>query len=175
MIRDTNTAVRDFYVHVGYGVQPRLTMARWLDSGENDPSVKQIEVVITYSADDRAPDPPDHPDAGRKAGADAGRGTVGRLLPLSLQYCRRTVVLVCPAPARTTTRCARRFTDPKVEIYVLYVNGEPAGYVELDRRPEPDIDFAYFGIFPQFVGRGFGPVSHELGGRSGLAIRTRSA
>src|SRR5262244_2151970 len=48
MIRDTNAAVRDFYVRVGYAAQPRLTMARWLDSGETDPSAKQIEVVITY-------------------------------------------------------------------------------------------------------------------------------
>jgi GNAT superfamily N-acetyltransferase len=52
---------------------------------------------------------------------------------------------------------AAQVQDPKVEIYVLYVNGEPAGYVELDRRSEPDIEIAYFGIFPQFVGRGFGP------------------
>jgi hypothetical protein len=26
--------------------------------------------------------------------------------------------------------------DPKVEIYVLYVNGVPAGYSEIDRRIE---------------------------------------
>jgi GNAT superfamily N-acetyltransferase len=51
----------------------------------------------------------------------------------------------------------RQISDPKVELYVLYVQGEPGGYVELDRRPEPEIEVAYFGIFPKFVGRGFGP------------------
>src|SRR5262245_26309815 len=33
MIRDANAAVRDFYVRIGYEMQPRLVMARWLDTG----------------------------------------------------------------------------------------------------------------------------------------------
>jgi len=47
--------------------------------------------------------------------------------------------------------------DPLVELYVLYVGGVPAGYVELDRRPEPDINLAYFGLMPELTGRGLGP------------------
>lgn len=31
LIRDTNVKVRGFYESLGYGVQPRLLMARWLD------------------------------------------------------------------------------------------------------------------------------------------------
>ena len=46
--------------------------------------------------------------------------------------------------------------DPKIEIYVLYVRGAPAGYVELDCRVENDIEIAYFGLMPEFIGRGFG-------------------
>jgi hypothetical protein len=30
MIRDTNTAVRDFYAAIGYAEEPRVIMARWL-------------------------------------------------------------------------------------------------------------------------------------------------
>ncbi len=45
---------------------------------------------------------------------------------------------------------------PLVEIYVLFVTGVPAGYVELDRRRENEIELAYFGIVPEFIGRGFG-------------------
>lgn len=30
MIRDTNTAVRDFYAAIGYTEEPRVIMARWL-------------------------------------------------------------------------------------------------------------------------------------------------
>lgn len=43
-----------------------------------------------------------------------------------------------------------------VEIYVLLVGDETAGYVELDRRTSGEIELAYFGLVPQFVGRGLG-------------------
>jgi GNAT superfamily N-acetyltransferase len=46
--------------------------------------------------------------------------------------------------------------DPAVEIFVLYVAGVPAGYVELDRRQPPDVEIAYFGLLPEFIGRGLG-------------------
>lgn len=46
--------------------------------------------------------------------------------------------------------------SPLVEIYVLYVGGVPAGYVELDRRQEGDVELAYCGIIPDFIGRGLG-------------------
>lgn len=46
--------------------------------------------------------------------------------------------------------------DPLVEIYVLYVGGAPAGYGELDRRGGSDIELAYFGMMPGFIGRGLG-------------------
>lgn len=46
--------------------------------------------------------------------------------------------------------------DPLVEIYVLYADGVPAGYAELDGREEPDIELAYLGLVPEFIGRGLG-------------------
>ena len=50
----------------------------------------------------------------------------------------------------------RIILDPLVEIYVLYVDGVPAGYAELDRRKEEDVELAYFGLIPQFIGRKLG-------------------
>ena len=46
--------------------------------------------------------------------------------------------------------------DEQVEIYVLYAGGVPAGYSELDRRDGPGIELAYFGLMPEFIGRGLG-------------------
>jgi GNAT superfamily N-acetyltransferase len=46
--------------------------------------------------------------------------------------------------------------DPGVEVNVLWVGGVPAGYVELDRRAPPDIEIAYFGLTPEFIGQGLG-------------------
>jgi len=43
-----------------------------------------------------------------------------------------------------------------VEIYVLYAAGDAAGYAELDRRRPGEIELAYFGIRPEFAGRGLG-------------------
>lgn len=42
-----------------------------------------------------------------------------------------------------------------VEIYVLYAGGVPAGYFELDFRNMPDVDLAFFGLLPDFIGIGF--------------------
>ena len=46
--------------------------------------------------------------------------------------------------------------DPMVEVHVLYVSGVAAGFSELDRRHEPDIELAYFGLMEDFIGRGLG-------------------
>ncbi len=42
-------------------------------------------------------------------------------------------------------------------LLVLYVQGTPAGYVELNSAAdEPGTEVAYFGLFPPFQGRGLG-------------------
>lgn len=48
-------------------------------------------------------------------------------------------------------------TDPKVEIWVLYVNGTPAGYAEIDRRDALRTELAYFGLIPDYIGLKLGP------------------
>ena len=47
--------------------------------------------------------------------------------------------------------------NPEVSIYVLYFHGSPAGYFELDGRLKNEIELAYFGLLPDFIGRGLGP------------------
>ncbi len=46
--------------------------------------------------------------------------------------------------------------DPRVETHVLYASGTPAGYAELDRRQADEIELAYFGLIPDFIGQGLG-------------------
>ncbi len=46
--------------------------------------------------------------------------------------------------------------DKLVYIYVLYVGGVPAGYVELDARIDDEIEITFFGLAPEFIGRGLG-------------------
>jgi GNAT superfamily N-acetyltransferase len=46
--------------------------------------------------------------------------------------------------------------DDRMEIYVLYLGGMPAGFCELDRRTEDQVELAYFGLMPGFLGKGLG-------------------
>jgi len=46
---------------------------------------------------------------------------------------------------------------PTTEIFVLYVGGVPAGYFELDAAPARETELCYFGLIPEFIGRGLGP------------------
>jgi|SRR5579871_866143 len=45
---------------------------------------------------------------------------------------------------------------PELETWIGYVEGNPAGYFELERQPEENVEIAYFGLLPQFIGKGFG-------------------
>lgn len=50
----------------------------------------------------------------------------------------------------------RILQDDRVEIYVLKVDRQVAGYAELDRRVPGQIEIAYFGLVPPFIGKGLG-------------------
>jgi GNAT superfamily N-acetyltransferase len=47
---------------------------------------------------------------------------------------------------------------PEVETWVAWVAGTPAGYFELEKRPEGNVEVMYFGLIPRFIGRGLGGV-----------------
>ena len=53
-------------------------------------------------------------------------------------------------------RLATHLADPNVRIWLLLFEGCPAGYVELFRDPDGDVEIAYFGLLPEFHGRGLG-------------------
>src|SRR4051794_17464231 len=57
------------------------------------------------------------------------------------------------------TELAAILRDPGVTILVLYQDGEPAGFYELDRRHRPNVNIAYFGLLPHAIGRGLGRAS----------------
>jgi GNAT superfamily N-acetyltransferase len=50
----------------------------------------------------------------------------------------------------------RIIRDEQVEIHVLHLDEKLAGYCELDRRRPDEVELAYFGLFPEHVGRGLG-------------------
>lgn len=46
--------------------------------------------------------------------------------------------------------------DPREEIHVLHVDGTPAGFAELDRRKEGEVELVQFGLMPEFIGQKLG-------------------
>jgi GNAT superfamily N-acetyltransferase len=44
----------------------------------------------------------------------------------------------------------------EVETWIAYVSGTPAGYCELEMQADGNVEIVYFGLLPQFIGRGLG-------------------
>ncbi|HXE58764.1 MAG TPA: GNAT family N-acetyltransferase [Gemmatimonadales bacterium] len=56
----------------------------------------------------------------------------------------------------------RRYLDrPEVSVWVMYDHAAPAGYFELRRHDDGSVELAYFGLLPDFVGRGLGRLLLE--------------
>jgi GNAT superfamily N-acetyltransferase len=51
---------------------------------------------------------------------------------------------------------AATIQHPLNEVYVLHVDGVPAGFAELDVRKEGEIELVQFGLMPEFIGQGLG-------------------
>jgi GNAT superfamily N-acetyltransferase len=49
-----------------------------------------------------------------------------------------------------------RVADPTVSLHLLSVSGAPAGYFELERHTDGSVEIAYFGLLPEYLGRGLG-------------------
>jgi len=165
MVRPTNAAVAAFYYAIGYGSTPRLTLARWLDpesarlAGQPIKPAESggtLDIVITYLEMTERPRPaPIAPPTGavsallraRRPSVDFYRFLYNGVGGPWLWWLRR---------AMSDAEIAEIVGDERVEVYVLYVDGVPAGYYEIDRRKADEVDLAYFGLMPDFVGRGFG-------------------
>ena len=57
--------------------------------------------------------------------------------------------------------------DPGVVVHLLLVDQQPAGFVEIDGRNSEEIEIKYFGLFPDFIGRGLGKhflnaIAHQV-------------
>lgn len=158
LVRDTNTAAIGFYQRLGYLHEPREVLSRRLDGwpvilgGQQD----NAPVVITYLEMTERP-------SIRRIDPPSMKLALLRANPPTIAFYRYLYDAV-GRPWYWTDRkklddlaLAAIVQDPKVDLYVLYGDGVPAGYAELDRRRETVVDLAYFGIVPEFIGRGLGP------------------
>lgn len=56
----------------------------------------------------------------------------------------------------TDSEVAAYLGDGEVSLHVLYVEHAPAGYYELRRYEDGSVEIAYFGLLPEYTGRGLG-------------------
>ena len=56
----------------------------------------------------------------------------------------------------TDEQVRARLADPAVSLHLLTVAGGPAGYFELEMHRDHSVEVAYFGLLPEFHGRGLG-------------------
>ena len=56
----------------------------------------------------------------------------------------------------TYARWREYLARPQVQTWVMYVEGTPAGYIELEQQSESNVELAYFGLIKSFIGRGLG-------------------
>lgn len=162
-IRAGNAAVQGFYERLGYAVESRINMGKRFsatppltlpDGDQIGPG--RLEVVVTHLEMTRRPRLPAPPPPALKL-------AVLRADMITIPFYRYLYNTV-GAPwlwyerrRMSDTDLAASTQHPDVDVYVLYVGGEPAGYAELDRRGMPDIELAYFGLMPAFLGRKLGP------------------
>jgi ribosomal protein S18 acetylase RimI-like enzyme len=160
-IRTGNAAVQGFYERLGYTLEPRINMGKRFSitpplAGLDERTPGTLELVTTHLEMTRRPGLPAPPPPALKL-------AVLRPTAISVSFYR---YLYNTAGAPWAWYERRRMSDselaavvqhPDVDVFVLYADGEPAGYAELDRRSMPDIELAYFGLLPAFIGRRLGP------------------
>lgn len=56
----------------------------------------------------------------------------------------------------TDEQIREHVASPGISVHVAYVGGTPAGYFELTRHGDGSCELSYFGLLPEFHGRGLG-------------------
>ena len=56
----------------------------------------------------------------------------------------------------TDQQIAEHLADPRISIWLLSWQDVPAGYFELREHDDRSVEIAYFGLLPDFIGRGWG-------------------
>ena len=168
MIRETNTDVKAFYDRLGYAEEPRMIMTKRFvdhtgwdalndDAPRPSPAHVGISTTVTYLEMLVRPTRPtvSAPSKPRTALVRAENPSVG--------FYR----FLYDAVGGPWTWMERRLMDddllrtvitsPDVEIYVLWVDGVPAGFGEVNRGVRPgEVELTYFGLIPEYIGLGLG-------------------
>ncbi len=162
MIRPDSRGVARFYARLGYQAAPRAVMQRWLippaqtefdNSGDGMLAVFETRLEMLSS-------PPRIPSA-----RPAGKFALLHAPSPSVNFFRYLYENVgedwfwWERRAMDDEALSKILADPLVEMYVLYVDGVPAGFAELDLKELKTngmISLNLLGVMPGFLGQGYG-------------------
>lgn len=170
MVRTDNAPVRAFYDALGYAESGVTTFEKWFyddaaakkaAAGSGPGVADTLEVTITWLEMKKRPTRPSFARPKGVALMRAGdpgvafyRYLYDRVGADWLWYARRKL---------DDAALDAIVSDERVDLYVLYRSGAPAGFAELDRRRDGEIELAYFGLVPEAIGRGLGVwLLHEI-------------
>lgn len=161
LVRETNLGVCDFYARAGYHPNSCRIMQRWLTKRDApevpgaDDGLLRFTVTFLEMRERPTMPPPPAPTRSKVALLRAVKPTVAFYRFL---YDRVGAPWLWWERSKLDDEAlARIVQDEGVEVYVLYVEGVPAGFAELDCRDAPEVQLSYFGLMPEFIGQGLGP------------------
>jgi ribosomal protein S18 acetylase RimI-like enzyme len=156
MVRAENEAVAAFYRKLGYIDGGTHVFERWLRQPKRPkPAPPRIETVITY-LEMKGPPPPRPP---RQPAHKVALLGLHKPSARFYRYLYATVGepwLWYERRAMTDDELLPLIRADGIEISVLYADGEPAGFFEMDYRDRQDVNLSYFGLVPHFIGHGLG-------------------
>lgn len=169
IIRSENTKVMALYSALGYCQEPRALMSKWLKTppvpSTDMAGPRLLDVTVTYLEMSARPT---RPPAAAPPVKQAM--TLLRVHEPSVHFYRYLQHTVGDPWLWSDRRklpddvLASIIQNPEVELYVLSVGGVPAGFIELDFREfDEGAEVAYFGLMPDFIGRGLGPYLLDWG------------
>lgn len=179
MIRPENTRVQSIYESWGYDLEDRSLMVKWLETPPVSPEAEaplpsndQIPVVVSYLEMTAKPTSPMRPLPKQEAPV-----SLVKLQDCTVSFYRHLYNTIGEKWLWWEKRVApdsvieEIVTRPNTDQYLLSVGGIPAGWVQLDNLGNFEdrgqtMEIGYFGLFPDFIGRGLGPYLLDF------AIRT---
>lgn len=157
MIRPTNTRVKAFYERLGYVEEDRLVMAKRFRPVPDWQSGAVSTQVIHLEMRER----PDRPKA---TPPEIGRTVALERMAVPTVHFYRYLYNGVGGDWFWVARrlmdeatLAKTLARPGAEYHLLRVDGEPAGYCELERSADGrETELSYFGLLPDFIGIGLG-------------------
>ncbi|MDD3764862.1 MAG: GNAT family N-acetyltransferase [Nevskiales bacterium] len=70
-------------------------------------------------------------------------------------------------------RWQRHLDRPQLQTWVLYDQGSPGGYIELEQQAGAAVEIAYFGLLPECIGKGYGGYLLDFGIERAWAMGAR--